>query len=159
MSEQDELEVETAEEAWDGPTDDKPKSIYELFETDATMEQQGVVVDFGPYGRFKVARASGSNLKYSQSFQKHNKPYQKMQRRGTMPEAIARQVLAKIYADSIILNWEGVIGRDGKEISFSKDNVVKVMLDLPDLFTQIIAESQNAESYRRDYVEEAAKNS
>ncbi len=153
----EELEVET-ENVWDGPSDGKPKSIYELFETDSTMEQQGVVVDFGPYGRFKVARASGNNIKYAQSFQKHNRPYQKMQRRGTMPEELARQVLAKVYAESILLDWEGVIGRDGKNIPFSKENAIKVMLDLPDLFTQIIAESQNAESYRKEYVEDATKN-
>lgn len=158
MSKEDELEVETAEEAWDGPTDEEPKNIYALFETDSTMEQQGVVVDFGPYGRFKVARASGSNIKYAAAFKRLNKPYQKMLKRNTMPEALAKKLLAQVYAESIVLAWEGILGRDNQPIPFTKENVVKVLLDLPDLFTQIIAESQNAESYRREYVEDAAKN-
>ena len=154
----DDLEVSTEEEVLDGPTDEKPKSIYELFETDETMEQQGIVVDFGPYGEFKVARASGSNIKYSETVKRYNKPYQKMLKRGTMPEKLARQVLAKVYAESIVLNWKRVIGRDGKEIPYTTQNVVKVLLDLPDLFSQIVIESLNAELYRKDYVEEAAKN-
>lgn len=158
MSKEDELEVETAEEAWDGPTDEEPKNIYALFETDSTMEQQGVVVDFGPYGRFKVARASGSNIKYAAAFKRLNKPYQKMLKRNTMPEALAKKLLAQVYAESIVLAWEDILGRDNQPIPFTKENVVKVLLDLPDLFTQIIAESQNAESYRREYVEDAAKN-
>lgn len=149
----EELEVDDVD-----TLDEGPKSIYELFETDQTMEQQGVVVDFGPYGRFKVARAAGSNIKYADAFRKYNKPYQKMLKRGTMPESLARQITAKIYAEAIVLDWEGVIGRDRKPIPFTKENVVKLMLDLPDLFTQIIAESLNAENFRREYVEEAAGN-
>jgi len=154
----EDLEVENQEEAWDGPTDEEPKNIYALFETDTTMEQQGVVVDFGPYGRFKVARASGNNIKYTEAFKRFNKPFQKMLKRNTMPEALAKKLLAQVYAESIILAWEGILDRDNRPIPFSKENVVKVLLDLPDLFTQIIAESQNAESYRKEYVEDATKN-
>ncbi len=135
------------------------RSIYELFETDTTMEQQGIVVDFGDYGKFKIARAGASNIKYTDSFKTRYKPYQKLVRQNKMPESVAQKLLIEVYADAIILAWEGVYDRKLKPIPYTRANVVQVMTDLPDLFSQILTESQNADLYRKEFIEDAGKNS
>ena len=142
---------------WDGPPPAR-RSIFELFDMDQTMEQQGVVINYYEYGKFKIARAGGSNTAYTQATKKYGKPFEKRSAKN-LSEDVATDMLLNIYADSIILGWEGVVWRDGKELPYTRDNVFKLMKALPELFRAIINESQKVELFRKEWVEEAAKNS
>ena len=45
--------------------------------------------------------------------------------------------MAETYAESVIIGWKGVKDRDNKPLKFTKENVVKLLIDLPELFTEI----------------------
>jgi hypothetical protein len=46
-----------------------------------------------------------------------------------------------------------VTGKDGEVLEFTKENVIQIFHDLPDLFTEVITESQRI----ANYVSEAAE--
>lgn len=137
---------------------DKPKSIYSLFEMDKAMEEQGIVVDFGDYGRFKIARAGGGNQRFAECFTRRYRPYKRQQETDSLPEDVGRRLLAEIYADAVLKDWEGVYDREGKPIPFTHAAVVQLFVDLPELFVQIRNAAGDAALYRREEIQEIAGN-
>jgi hypothetical protein len=139
-----------------------PKGIYELFTTDADLERNGFALEYGS-STFVVARAGGANKKFQSVLERKMRPYRSAINSGTMDETVAEKLLAEAYAEAIILAWDGVTepepDEDGLpvEIPFTKDNIVRVLLDLPDLFRDIQEQSQKVANFLKDAVEEDAK--
>lgn len=132
-----------------------PRSIYDIFETDTKLEEQGVKFDCG-FGSFTLAYVG--NPAFSKEYQVQMKPYAEAQARGLLEGKIHQKILISVYAKTIIKGWEGVIGRDGKEIPFTEENVVNLMLDLPRLFGMIREWAGNFANYRKAYAESVVGN-
>ncbi len=132
------------------------KGIYELFTTDENLEKEGFALEYGE-ATFIIARAGGANKKFQSIMERKMRPYRSAINAGTMDESTAEKLLAEAYADAVILAWDGVTGPDGEELSFTKENVVKVLLDLPDLFRDIQEQSQRVANFTKAGTEEDAK--
>lgn len=138
------------------------KGIYELFTTDTSLEQKGIALEYGA-ATIIVARAGGANKKFQSVMERKMRPYRTAINSGTMDEDVAEKLLAEAYAESIILAWEGVNEREPDEdglpveIPFNKDNVVRVLMDLPDMFRDIQEQSQKIANFLKGTVEEDAK--
>jgi len=131
-------------------------NLYHLFGTDQDLEQQGFCLEYGS-AQFVIARAGGSNNKYQRLLERKLRPYRSAINAGTMDEDLTKRLLAESYAEGIILAWDGVTDTDGNDLPFTKENVVKLLIDLPDLFTEIIQESQRISNFVRVAAEEDAK--
>ena len=114
--------------------------IYRLVGTDQDLEKKGFALEYGDT-TFIIARSGGANEKFQRCIEQKLRPYRSAINSGTMVEETSRKLLAEAYSETIILAWENVTDKDGEVIEFSKDNVKKVLLDLPDLFNELIAES------------------
>lgn len=157
LGDEDEGAYDTLEDEFD---DEKPVSIYAKYEMDKTMEQQGIIVDLGAAGRFKVARAGSSNVEYTRCVAAQGKKAGvKRIKNNKLSDEEAHRRMAFIYGSTIIKGWEGVYGRDMKPIPYSKEAAVKLLTDLPELMNVIVTESHRADNYRKEYVEEASGNS
>lgn len=132
-------------------------NIYDMFRTDAGLEKSGVWLDYGPF-RILVARAGGSNIAFQRILAAKLKPYRRQIEMGTMDEGQAKRLLAETYAESVVLDWEGVTDETGTPLEFSKDNVVKILIDLPDLFRDIQDQAGSLAVFRAQGVQEVAKN-
>lgn len=124
---------------------------YESFATNAGMEQEGIWIDYGDAGSFRVARAGGSNKNFTRSFQRLTKPHRKAIQADAMNDDTQRAIMMEVFIDSALLAWKGVTGKDGKTLSFSKKNAKALFEDLPDLFADLLNSSQNYSLYR-EYV-------
>ena len=54
----------------------------------------------------------------------------------------------------MVLGWKGVTDRDGNELPFTKDNVVTLLTDLPDLFNELRNEATRQSNFRVTEIEE-----
>ena len=84
-----------------------------------------------------VKRArSEVNPKFQKVSERVWKPYQR--RISTMTPAQRLPLLAEIYAESVLVKWENVTDENGNELEFNKENAVKILLDLPDMFDRLV---------------------
>lgn len=132
------------------------KGIYELFTTDPDLERDGIALEYGE-ATIVIARAGGANKKFMSLMERKMRPYRAAVNSGTMDESVAEKLLAEAYAEAIVLAWDGVRGLEGEEIPYSKENVIKVLLDLPDLFRDIQEQSQRIANFLKDAAESDAK--
>ena len=130
---------------------------YKMFKTEEKMEAGGIELDYGDF-KFRIARAGGSNTKYTRLLAKRLKPYQRQMDMGVLENDVADRLMAGIYADSVILGWEGVTDADGNPMEFTRENCVTLFLDLPGLFSDIREQAQKAVNFRAEALENAAKN-
>lgn len=139
-------------------------SLYNIFETDKGLERDGVVLDYGFNSknqpvRIRIARAGGANVKFAKVLEQKMKPYKRAIANDTMDNKVAEKLLIEAYADAVILGWEGVEDRDGNPLDFTRENVIKVLTDLPDLFLDIQQQSQKAALFRAELREAEQGNS
>lgn len=132
-------------------------SLYSLFETDESAELDGfelVLFDEEVEIKFTLARAGGSNRKFSNRLQALLRPYDRAIKAGTMSEEKAASIMAQTMAETVLLGWENVFDRDGEKLAFSVAAAKQLLLDLPELRTVILEEAQNAANFIADEVEE-----
>jgi len=132
-------------------------SPYAQFKTDSKVEKKGITLDFGSFA-IRIARAGGANKAYAKALMKHVKPYRKAFQAGTLDAKTQSEIMAKVYADSVVLDWVNVMDAEGNEMPFSHENVVKLFTDLPELFQQVIADAENYRNFKEVEAEDIAKN-
>lgn len=137
------------------------KSLYEIFSTDSSLEKEGIAVEYGE-ATIILARAGGSNRKFQSVLERKMRPYRSAINSGTMDESTAERLLAEAYAEAVIRAWDGVTfppdhEQAGQPMPFSADNVVKVLLDLPDLFRDIQEQSTRLANFITEGASEDVK--
>ena len=134
------------------------KSIYDLFGTNQQAEQDGIVHDFGAYGKIRIARMGGSNKNFSRALEERTRPYRRAFENGALDPEIAETILRRVVAETVVLGWEGITDRDGKEIEYSADACEQLFTALPDLYADVRQQAQAFANYRKGGVETDAKN-
>lgn len=132
-------------------------SAYEQFESDASLEGDGVWVSIGTM-EFKVARAGGDNDDFVKAVTKSFKPFQAAISNDTMPKQMAQDLVVGVFVDTIVKDWRNVYGRDKQPVEFSKENAKQLLTDLPNLFVALQAEAQKISNFRKANLEAAAGN-
>lgn len=139
-------------------------NLYNTFETDKQLERDGIVLEYGRNTKdepvsIRIARAGGSNTRFAKILEQKMRPYKRALANESLDNRIAEKIMVEAYADSVILGWTGVQDREGNDLEFNRENVVKVLTDLPDLFLDIQQQSQKAALFRTEIREADAGNS
>lgn len=138
-------------------------NIYSLFKTDAALEKEGIWIEYGTDGekamRIKIARAGGKNTEFNKALEKATKPYRKQIQSGVLDDGTADKLFKNVFADKVMLGWENISDPDGKPMKFTKDNVLKLFEDLPDLFQDLREQSTNSTLFREEVRETDLGNS
>lgn len=143
---------------------DVPMDLYSMFETEESLEKKGVTIEYGEAGSFQVARAGGANEKYSKSAESVMRPFRRLIEQELLPDKKAKVLLYTIYAESVVLAWEGVRakptvkGQPGELIPFTVENCVQLFTNLPELFADIQSFASSGKNFKSDDVEGDAKN-
>lgn len=127
-----------------------------MFKTDTKIETEGLNLDYGEFS-IRIARAGGANAKFARILGERMKPHRRRLEAGRMDNAEAERLLAGVYADSVILGWENVTGADGEPMEFTRDNCVKLLLDLPELFRDIQEQAQKTANFRAEELRDDAR--
>lgn len=140
--------------------------LYQQFKTDGGLEKNGIVLDYGDF-RVTIARAGGANKRFARSLEARTRPYRRAIQTETMDPERAVELLREVYAESVILRWEtqvegewksGIEAPDGTLQPFSKENVLRTLNDLPDLFQDIQDQASKAALFRETLREDDAGN-
>lgn len=134
-------------------------STYKAYKTDEAREKTGITLDLGEVGKFKLARAGGSNVQFQKRLMALSKPYRRAIQTGNIDPKVADALLAEAFADTVLLGWDGVTGEDGAKLDFNKANALKLLTDLPDLFKDIREAAEDATLFNLELTEGDAKNS
>lgn len=132
-------------------------SIYSAFKTDKQLEETGIWLNYGDF-KIKIARAGGSNKRFENSCKNRLKGYERALQIGALSNDKANELMQEIYAESVILDWEGVKDEDGNTLEYNKENVLKVLKDLPELFKDLEDNSKKIALFRQDILEKDLKN-
>jgi hypothetical protein len=133
-------------------------STYRTFKTDPGLETSGITIDYGSAGKFRIARAGGSNKRFNKKFAQLTRPHRRAIAAQAMDDDLADGLMMDAFIESSLLGWEGVTGEDGQALEFTKDNARKLFRDLPDLFRDLLNEAQNIALFRRSLLETEAGN-
>ena len=134
-------------------------SIYDLFATDPKAEAEaGLVLEYGSFGRITIRRAGGANKAFARALESKLRPYRRQMQAGTLDETLAERLLAEVYAETVLLGWENIHGRDGQDIAFSHRAAAQLLTDLPELFRDVQEQAQKAANFRAAELAESAKN-
>lgn len=131
------------------------KTFQELFGTDKNLEAgQGLDLIY-PVGTITIHRAGGANKNYSKTLQQKMSPYRMMIENGIeLEENLSRKLLAETYVEAVIVRWT-----DAEDKEVPRDTWVQTLIDLPDLFSHIMASAQKSANFRAATLETDAKNS
>lgn len=147
-------------------------SMFDQYETDSDLEKDGVWFENEDY-RIKIAHAGGSNKKYATYFESKTKPLRRAITAGTLDPKRGEAILHDVYAHTIVKAWEisEEVDKDGKQIwksgihkkgggilPFNVENVMETFRLLPKLFADIQQFSEGITMYRKEDLEEEAKN-
>jgi len=137
------------------------KQIKQSYGTNLTTESEGqwfpLILIEGAH--VKVARAG--NPAYKKALKRLYKPYTKQLRRGkdVAPE-VEDRIQINLLVDTLLKDWKGLPGEDGKEVPYSKETAKLLLTDpeLKELKEEIIGYSEEFEAYQENLNEDLEKN-
>lgn len=143
-------------------------SLYERYQTNRDAETKGIWLNFGPVDpndptkgdtRIRLARAGGANEAYQNMRTKLLEPWSASLRIGQpIPEADSRKIMTRLYAATIITEWENVFDADGNQRPCTLEQKEQVLTDLPQLYAEIFDFVNNYKHYLESIREATAKN-
>ena len=146
-------------------------SLRKTFKTDKTAEVEGVELEVaindhnGQPIKIRIARMSASNKRYTKALNKVTQPHQSAIQNGALDNDLARKMLQKVFADTILLGWSNLpkselTGNeaDTEELEFTPENAMALFTELPDLYDDWETRAQQAATFREQEREAAAGN-
>ena len=143
--------------------------MYAMFEGDSSLEQDGIWLDYTEF-RIRAAHAGGANKSYAKLLDAKTKHLRRAIQTGSVQEDTLNTILIHVFAETIVRDWEvldedtgewkrGIHDRDGNVIPVTQENVIKTFKALPNLFANVRDAVTNNTLYRKEELEEDAKNS
>jgi len=151
-------------------TDEKKLSIWDVYESDANLEETGVWVETLPEGtRFKIA--SMDNKKASEYIQELYEPHkmkireaQQLVERGEKAPAsvtkLIQDIELQVFCRYVLLDWENVTNRDGTKLKYTWQNALKLLKDknMRRLKERLFEEADRQSNFAIKMVKESEKN-
>lgn len=132
--------------------------IRKQYETDPVAEEEGVWVDIGEGAEVKVARLN--NPRHKKALERLRKPYRNILRAGRdLPDEVSDKIAIQGMAEAILLDWRGIEHNDGSEIAYSQEKAKEILTELKDFRDTVAFLAMEAETFRKEALENAAKNS
>lgn len=128
------------------------------YDTDSDIESvKGVDLKFETGETITVLRAGGANKKYSRTLQKLSRPVKRRIDNGSITMEESEALMIKVFAQSVVIDWAGVVDIDGNEVPCTPLNVEALFTQKRDLFREVQNFASSIESFRKQELEEAAE--
>lgn len=137
--------------------------LYSQFKTDENTEKKGIILEYGLNSKdepiqIRIARAGGGNTAFNKLMEAKVKPFRRQIQNETIDNKQVEQIMREVYADTIVLGWDGVEDENNDPLEFTRENAIKLFTDLPDLFRDIQEQSQRSALFRSTILETDRKN-
>jgi hypothetical protein len=140
-------------------------NIFDMFETDTTLEKDGVVLEYGTNSKgqpmfIKVARAGGANVQFQKVYEHITKPYRRQIDTGNkLPKELNDRLNRELYARAVVKAMGGFEERDGTPIPTSTvEEIMDLFQRLPNLFADVMVQASGMSLFRDEVREGAAGN-
>ena len=131
---------------------------FNEYDTDALIEaEKGIDLKFDSGEVITVLRAGGANKNYTRTLQRLMRPHQRKIENKTMSIDESDALMAKVYAQSVLIGWDGVVDAKGKAVEFTQGNAEALLMQKRDLFREIQSYANSLEAFRKDQLEEVAE--
>lgn len=149
--------------------------LYKTFQTDTDLERTGILVNFGSV-KFSLARAGGRNKAFKDTFTSKAKRHRVELDNETLSDEMADRIMAESYAEAVILGWwtrveddngdpildgsgeeqwdDTIVNAKGETVKYNVDDCVRLLLDLPDLFSTLQQYASKSANFRKELEEE-----
>lgn len=88
-------------------------SMYKQFQTDTSLEREGVDLNYGEF-IVRVARAGGGNKRFAKVLEEKMKPVRRALQTETLDEQRSAALLHETFALGVVLNWSVRVVADSK---------------------------------------------
>ena len=152
---------------------EKPRSIFDDYETSLELERDGAWVTTSKGYEFKIARIGGMNPQYSNYLIEQGKVIQSQiealqdkaeeelneKNIGLLNDLSAKmdEVMFEALARFIVKGWRNLYDREGKEIPYTVDNAIKLM-QMSELYRELYPLAQRYSTFLVSNLEATAKN-
>ena len=126
------------------------------FKTDKDKEKDGVWEELGDGCSVLVARYG--NPAMVNAYRRYPRVLRQRLESGQVDDDKSAAVMAKVMADTILLNWKG-LKEDGKEVVYSKEECIRILVEYPDIRGMIFEISNETQLYHDEGVRKTIKNS
>ncbi len=145
-------------------------SLRKTFKTDKSAETDGVWITVGLHNNkpqeIKISRMTRSNKRYQKALEEATRPHSSAIQNETLEEELGGKLLREVFADTIILDWRnvpkseltGVEADDKVDLPFSRENVLALFEELPDLYDDWESKAKKSAAFREKEKEANAKN-
>lgn len=136
------------------------KAVFDVFETDAQREVEGVEFEYMGMFTVVIARAGGANKRYATALEEATKPHRRaLQLNVPGMNKKAEEIMQDVYANTVVLNIYGdAIGRK-KSDAFDPEIAKALFKQLPAFFQEVKDQAESIALFRRETREAAAGNS
>lgn len=139
--------------------------LTKQFKTNSAKESAGVEIEFaeaqnddGTIPTFTISRMGKSNKAYAKALEAATRPFRRQVELGTLKNEVAEPLFLGVFVDTILKGWKNVQDEKGVEIPFTKENAIRLMNELPDVYERLQEESKIASNFRDNNLQEEAKN-
>lgn len=138
-------------------------SLYKSNQTDPEKEKNGVPLEYGINSKkepitFLVAREGGRNVQYQKVAEHIFKPYRRQIQHNQIDAEVLEDLLAQVYAKTVVKGWSGVEDEHDNELPFNEANVKKLLTDLPVVFDAIKEVARDYNQFLLESLDAEAKN-
>lgn len=134
--------------------DSKKKGVrFSKYETDATLEDEGVWETYEGAFRVKIGRINNSG------FQEFFMKSENQTGQETEDEDVKIDVMKRAVAETILLDWEGMLDDKDKLIPYSPKEALKRLTSSSEFYNRIVVLANQRARFRHEVIEGAEKNS
>ena len=137
--------------------EDVIKSPYDVFGTDVSNEEKGVVLDYG-YFCIVVKRAGPNNKEFKKRLRRINDSKGKRIQIGAITDEEMNSDMITLFAETVVTEWKGVRDKEKNILPFTVANCIELFTNLPDLFEDVRRQAMDFQTFVEADVEEATKN-
>lgn len=129
-------------------------NLYKHFKTDENKEAgEGIELKYGD-SSITIHRAGGSNAKFRKQNDANLRKYGRDIDLGTLDDETDRKIMVDLYVDTVIIGWKNITDENGNPLEYNRENVVKLLNDLPELFADIRRVATNVAFFKEKELEE-----
>lgn len=138
-------------------------SLYELFETNVSKEQDGVWIEKGRNADgsipgFLIAAQYKTNKRYQKEMERISNKHGDAIRAKRMTNEEAEQLYIEAFAKTCVLDMRNVQDKGGVPIVYSVKNTVELLKSLPRLYDALSNDASNIATFQDEAKEENAGN-
>jgi len=137
--------------------------LFQTFGTSKEKEEDGIYIPMGINTdgteiKFKIVRSGPTNKEYQKLLNKLTTPYESMIRTDTLPKEVELEIYMELFLKTILKGWENVYDVNNVAYEYNYMNAKKLMLDLPELYSELVRKSNTIKLFLLDDMKDNLKN-